>query len=68
MSVIKLVEKILVLMDSDLSIDIQNHATNEIQEQWLSSEKASKILNWKPSHSLDMGLKKTIKWYEELLK
>ena len=67
-SVIKLVEKILSLMDSDLMIEIQNHATNEIQEQWLSSEKANKILNWRPSHSLDMGLKKTIKWYEELLK
>jgi len=37
----------------------------EISAQYLSSEKAKKILNWKPKISLEIGLKKTIKWYED---
>ncbi|MHC4752941.1 MAG: NAD-dependent epimerase/dehydratase family protein, partial [Planctomycetota bacterium] len=36
----------------------------EIDEQYLSSVKANKVLGWKPRYDLDAGLKETIKWYE----
>jgi dTDP-glucose 4,6-dehydratase len=31
----------------------------------LNSEKAQQSLGWKPSHSFDEGLAKTVKWYKE---
>lgn len=37
----------------------------EIDEQYLSSEKAEKVLGWKPKLDLESGLKETIKWYED---
>jgi CDP-glucose 4,6-dehydratase len=32
----------------------------------LDSEKARKILGWKPHYNLDEGLKETIKWYRKV--
>jgi CDP-glucose 4,6-dehydratase len=62
-----LVDTILYLMGSDLPVIIQNSTTHEIQEQWLSAEKANRMLNWRPAHSLEEGLMKTIKWYSDTL-
>lgn len=67
LTVLQLVEKILVLMESDLKPEILNEATNEIIHQYLSAEKARKLLGWKPLFSLDEGLKNTITWYKEFL-
>ena len=64
-SVIDLVERILGLMSSDLKPIIRNEATNEIRRQYLSAEKARRVLGWKPMFTLDEGLKQTIPWYEE---
>ena len=36
----------------------------EIDEQYLSSEKARRVLGWKPKFNLESGLKETIRWYE----
>ncbi|PIW80944.1 MAG: sugar dehydratase, partial [Candidatus Omnitrophica bacterium CG_4_8_14_3_um_filter_43_15] len=33
----------------------------------LCSDKARKILGWKPEYTLEKGLKKTIEWYGEKL-
>jgi CDP-glucose 4,6-dehydratase len=62
-----LVEKIRGIMKSDVPIDIQNHATNEIQEQQLTMEKALNMLNWYPRYSFLEGMTKTIAWYKEFL-
>src|SRR5262249_6832554 len=59
----EIVERILEMMDSRLSPDIRNEASNEIRHQYLSAEKARRDLNWKPLFDLDEGLKKTIDWY-----
>ena len=67
-STIKLVNYILELMDSDLEPIILNRAENEIKEQWLSAEKAHRLLNWYPLYYLDDGLRTTINWYKEILK
>jgi CDP-glucose 4,6-dehydratase len=60
-----LTQLILNLMGSDLLPDIRNEAHNEILHQYLSSEKARKILNWKPLFGLEDGLRATIRWYVE---
>ena len=39
----------------------------EIQKQYLSIEKAKRMLGWKPEYSLEKGLEETIKWYEDFL-
>lgn len=66
-SVIELVEKILNIMQSSLTPDIRNEASNEIIHQYLSSEKARKQLNWKPLFELDQALATTTQWYKEFL-
>ncbi len=47
--------------------DIRNEATNEIRHQYLSAEKARRMLDWKPLFDLDEGLRRTIAWYKEFL-
>lgn len=67
-TVLELVEKLLQLMDSNLEPDIRNEATNEINHQYLSAEKARTMLGWKPQFTLDQGLRRTIDWYRDFLK
>ena len=66
-TVLELTEKILNLMGSDLKPDVRNEASNEIKHQYLSAEKARKMLDWSPLYTLDGGLEKTIAWYREFL-
>jgi CDP-glucose 4,6-dehydratase len=68
-SVKDIVQKILKLMSrEDLTHVILNQASNEIKYQYLSSEKASTKLDWKPRYTLNQGLIKTIQWYGEYFK
>jgi len=67
-SVLQLVELILSKMDSNLKPEIKNQASNEIRHQYLSAERARRLLNWSPHFSLDEGLDRTILWYREALK
>ncbi|MGW8264529.1 sugar dehydratase, partial [Bacillus sp. LR--39] len=39
-----------------------------IKHQYLSAEKARKLLNWTPAYTIDEGLEKTIEWYTEFFK
>lgn len=64
----EIVHRILAIMQSDLTPEIRNEASNEIRHQYLSAEKARKMLNWEPRFSLDEGLQKTIDWYKDFLK
>lgn len=64
----ELVNMILRLMGSNIEPEIRNEAPNEIRHQYLDSAKAREMLGWKPLFSLDEGLKKTIGWYEDLLR
>lgn len=67
-TVVEMVRKILELMDkSHLEPIILNQAKNEIIHQYLSAEKARRLLNWKPEYSLDGSLKETIQWYSDFL-
>jgi len=62
-TVLELTRRILALMGFDLEPDIRNEAINEIRQQYLSAEKARRVLGWKPLFTLDEGLKRTIEWY-----
>ena len=63
LTVVEIVERILKLMDSDLTPDVRNEASNEIRCQYLSTAKARQ-LGWRPMLNLEDGLKKTIDWYK----
>jgi CDP-glucose 4,6-dehydratase len=65
LTVRQLVDKILKLMRSTLEPDVQNQATNEIRRQYLSAEKARRLLAWSPIFELEQGLERTIAWYRE---
>ena len=62
-TVLDLAGRILKLMDSSLSPEIRNEANNEIREQFLSAEKARRVLGWQPAFDSTAGLNATIEWY-----
>ncbi len=68
LTVLELVEKILRKMNSNLKPKVLNQGSNEIKHQYLSAEKARKLLNWTPAYTIDEGLEKTIEWYTEFFK
>lgn len=49
------------------SAEILNQASNEIRHQYLSAQKARKVLGWSPLFTLDQGLERTIDWYRKAL-
>jgi CDP-glucose 4,6-dehydratase len=67
-TVLQLIERLRKVMDSDLEPVVQNQASNEIRHQYLSAEKARRLLGWKPLFDLDEGLRKTVDWYRDFLK
>jgi len=66
-SVADVVKQILELMDADLEAVTLNTGKHEIQDQYLSIQKAKKLLGWHPMFSLKDGLPLTIDWYREVL-
>lgn len=66
-TVLELVERILKSMDSELEPEVRNEAVNEIRHQYLSADKARRLLGWTPLFTLDEGLLLTIDWYKEFL-
>jgi CDP-glucose 4,6-dehydratase len=49
----------------ELEVLVRNIATNEVREQYASSQKARSVLNWNPRCGLEEGLRRTIRWYQE---
>ncbi len=68
-SVRGMVDHVLKLMGkSHLEPVVLNRATNEIKHQYLSADKARKMLGWESKYPLEEGLKETIEWYKNFLK
>lgn len=68
LSVLEITRKVLELMDrQDLEPLVMNEARGEILHQYLSSDKARRMLGWEPVASIDNGLLETIEWYREYL-
>ena len=66
MTVLEITQKILNLMNrEDLQPEVLNIASGEIKHQYLSAQKARKILGWKPKYSMEEGMKETISWYQQ---
>jgi len=63
-SVKDLIEKIIDLSGKNLKIKkIDDERGLEIPSQYVSSDKAKKILKWKSKVALNEGLKRTLTWY-----
>lgn len=63
-SVKDLISKIILISGKNLTIEkIPDQRSEEITSQYVSWNKAEKILGWKPEIELDEGLKRTIEWY-----
>jgi CDP-glucose 4,6-dehydratase len=67
-TVLELVGVIQDLMKArHLEPDVQNNASGEIREQYLTAEKAHRVLGWQPEFTLEKGLGETIEWYKDYL-
>ena len=67
-TVLELTNKILEQIGiENLKPTILNEARHEIPHQYLNAEKARRLLEWKPTFTLDEGLRKTIGWYRNFL-
>lgn len=64
-SVLELVRIIYKLVNKKQNYKILNQVKYEIKHQYLSSQKARRILSWEPQYTLDKGLKITIDWYKD---
>ena len=62
------VETIIKMSDyPDLQPIILDEVENEIQDQYLCSDKAKRLLGWEPQFTLESGLKETMAWYQDFL-
>ena len=64
-TVLQLVEMILAKMGSKLKPEVQNQASNEVRHQYLSAERARRLLKWTPQFTINEGLDHTITWYRD---
>jgi CDP-glucose 4,6-dehydratase len=63
-SVLEIVDMIRKLMNCEhIEPSVLNQAKGEIRNQYLSSEKAQRVLGWSPTYALEEGLRETIDWY-----
>lgn len=68
-TVLELTNTILKLMGMSEKLPpmILNETKNEIKHQYLSAEKARRLLDWSPNWTLDQALTETIDWYRSYL-
>ncbi len=66
-TVSELVRMIIEIMGAAAEPVILNESRNEIHRQYLSAQKAKKVLGWSPRYSLQDGLKETIEWYRDFM-
>ncbi|MBU1113351.1 MAG: GDP-mannose 4,6-dehydratase [Candidatus Omnitrophica bacterium] len=66
-SVLELVKLVYKISRQKPDYKVLDQAKYEIKHQYLSSNKARKILGWKPKVGLRDGLKKTFNWYKDYL-
>lgn len=65
-AVLEVVETLCRLMGrEDLPPVILNQVKAEIRDQYLSSEKARRLLNWTAAYSFEQGLAETVEWYTD---
>lgn len=63
LTVLELVDRLQAAAGTDLEAEVLGTASHEIDSQYLSAEKARKVLGWEPTISMDDALANTIEWY-----
>ncbi len=67
-SVLGMARAIIAISDHpELEPIVLNEASHEIGKQYLSSEKAHRVLGWQAQYSVEAGLRKTLTWYKAFL-
>jgi CDP-glucose 4,6-dehydratase len=66
-TVLELVEAIRQVIGVDLQPLVLNSAPGELHSQYLSAAKAKRDLDWSANFTLEQGLQRTIRWYEQYL-
>lgn len=61
--VIDIVRELIALSGSQLQPQVTDGVQAEIRHMHLSSEKAKRILDWKPTVAFNEGLRRTVDWY-----
>jgi CDP-glucose 4,6-dehydratase len=67
-SVLEIVREILVHADTPLEPRILGQNRGEIARQWLASEKAERLLGWRPRVELAEGIARSVRWYRSWLR
>lgn len=69
LAVLELVQMVLAAAGRpDLEPQVLDQASHEIAAQYLDSSKARSLLDWKPAHSIEEGLERTVAWYRNHLR
>jgi CDP-glucose 4,6-dehydratase len=68
LSVVNMVNEIYRRLGTKPDYAILNKANFEIKQQFLCSEKARRMLGWKPVYTLQRGLEETIQWYTTVIR
>jgi len=63
LQVINLIRKLMKKTEISIS-SMEHNRTQDVQDQYLSVEKAKRDLNWQANTPLKSGLQKTIDWYQ----
>lgn len=66
-SVLEIYYTVCEVMGVKIEPLILNRAQAEIKDQFLSSKKANKILNWSAKYDLKQGLIETVPWYQKII-
>lgn len=66
-SVLEMVNAVVAVYGKEIKPKVLGEARGEIDAQFLANEKAQQVLGWKPQHTLEQGLAKTIEWYKSYL-
>lgn len=64
MEVIDIVRRIIGIAGSAVEPVTTDAVQAEIRHMHLSSDKARRLLDWKPRIGFDEGLKRTVAWYQ----
>lgn len=67
-SVLEIVREILSHADAPMEPKVLGQNHGEIARQWLSSEKAERVLGWRPAVALDEGIERSVRWYRNVLR
>jgi CDP-glucose 4,6-dehydratase len=69
MSALEMVQRIIAVSpDPNLEPIVEGNAPHEIQQQYLNSDKAHRLLGWYAAHTLEQGLTETMRWYADHLR